>query len=119
MQSFVSNAKVVNLFVFHYFTNLYMFFSSAFSGLQSVTELVSHTDLVTSTFPTTVITLPTVSTQRRVPLMGSLVLKRSSSETSSSSGFGSGSSQNSDIPSCGSETENIVCDHSVFLSTLV
>ncbi|XP_060553687.1 uncharacterized protein LOC132714782 isoform X2 [Ruditapes philippinarum] len=94
-------------------------FYDILTGLQSVNELVAHTDLVTSTFPTTVITLPTGSTQRRVPLMGSLVLKRSSSETSSSSGFGSGSSQNSDIPSCGSETETIVCDHSVFLSTLV
>ncbi|XP_045190793.2 uncharacterized protein LOC123547608 [Mercenaria mercenaria] len=90
-------------------------------GLQSVVDQISHTATVTSSFQTRIqnVCHLSIPSQRRVPLMGSLVLKRSSSERSSSSGFGSGSSQQSDIPLCTSETEIVFCDHNIFLSTLV
>ncbi|XP_045190798.2 uncharacterized protein LOC123547613 [Mercenaria mercenaria] len=96
-------------------------FSDILLGLHSVVDQISRTATVTSTFPVRALEVcqPSFPSQRRVPLMGSLVLQRSSSERSSSSGFGSGSSQQSDIPSCTSETESVFCDHTMLLSTLV
>ncbi|XP_053407877.1 uncharacterized protein LOC123547611 isoform X2 [Mercenaria mercenaria] len=94
-------------------------FSDILLGLQSVVDQISCTATVASCFRARALDVfqPTIHSQRRVPLMGSLVLQRSSSERSSSSGFGSGSSQQSDIPSCMSES--VFCDHTMLLSRLV
>ncbi|KAL4231417.1 hypothetical protein ACF0H5_008995 [Mactra antiquata] len=73
-------------------------FCDILRGLQAIINQITKTDLVTSKLNI----LPTVyaatskATKRQVPMMGSLILKHSSSERSSSSGFGSGSSQHSE-----------------------
>ena len=76
----------------------HVMYSRIVTGLQSCVDQIVYTQCVTSSLPST--------SRRVVPMMGSLVLKRSSSvkstgDCSSSSGFGSGSSHQSDTETPG------------------